>query len=64
MSERDEPLFAAPDWQKIADDLAGALRSFMSYDGYGQGGAADGNRGDWRAAERAEDAYTKAKNHE
>jgi hypothetical protein len=59
MPERDvEPL---TDWQQIADDLASALRSFMAYDGYGQGGAADGNRGDWRGAERAEAAYDAAK---
>lgn len=56
----DEPLFIS-DWERIADDLMRALESFMAYDGYGQGGAADGNSGDWRAAERAEDAYRKAK---
>lgn len=49
------------DWERIADDLAAALDSFTAYDGYGQGGAADGNCGDWRAAERAQDAYREAK---
>jgi hypothetical protein len=49
------------DWEQIADDLADALASFTAYDGYGQGGPDDGNRGDWRKAERAEDAYRKAK---
>lgn len=49
-----------PDWHSIANELAEALRSFMSYDGYGQGGAEDSNRGDWRAAERAIDRYEDA----
>jgi len=47
-------------WREIADNLAKALESFMAYDGYGQGGAEDGNRGDWRAAERAMDDYRSA----
>lgn len=60
MSDRVEPLVNT-DWERIADDLMLALESFTAYDGYGQGGADDSNRGDWRAAERAEDAYRKAK---
>jgi hypothetical protein len=48
-------------WERVADDLMRALESFMAYDGYGEGGAADGNRGDWRSAGQAEDAYRKAK---
>lgn len=48
-------------WQAIATDLASALESFMAYDGYGQGGADDGNRGDWRGAERAMPRFEVAK---
>lgn len=50
------------DWEVIANNLAEALQSFMGYDGYGQGGADDANRGDWREAEKAMDNYNKAKN--
>ena len=48
------------DWRAIADGLAAALASFMAYDGYGQGGADDSNRGDWRAAEKAINRYEEA----
>ena len=48
------------DWESIANDLADALESFMGYDGYGQGGADDSNRGDWRSAENAMSAYRSA----
>lgn len=47
-------------WRAIAEALADALESFMSYDGYGQGGADDMNRGNWRNAEKALDDYRKA----
>ena len=47
-------------WREIADHLAAALDSFMAYDGMGQGGADDANRGDWRAAEQAMTDYRKA----
>jgi hypothetical protein len=47
-------------WREIASNLAKALESFMAYDGYGEGGAADANRGDWKSAERAIDAYDRA----
>lgn len=49
-----------PDWKQIATDLYEALQSFMAYDGTGLGAAGDGNRGDWRAAEKAELAYAEA----
>ena len=45
------------DWQSIAEDLAAALQSFTAYDGYGEGGAADGNRGDWTGADAAFDRF-------
>jgi hypothetical protein len=50
-----------PDWEKVADDLFTALDSFMAYDGYGQGGSDDANRGDWKGAQSAQDAYASAK---
>jgi hypothetical protein len=40
-------------WEQVALQLHDALSSFMAYDGMGQGGAEDGNRGDWELAERA-----------
>ena len=45
------------DWQSIAEDLAAALQSFTAYDGYGEGGAADSNRGDWERADAALDRF-------
>jgi hypothetical protein len=48
------------EWLSIANELAEALGSFMGYDGYGQGGSDDANRGDWRAAEAAMDRFNKA----
>jgi hypothetical protein len=49
-----------PDWKAIATKLYEALRSFTAYDGYGQGGAADANRGDWSGAEKAAWDYERA----
>lgn len=49
-----------PDWKQIATDLYEALQSFMAYDGYGQGGVEEGNRGDWKKADKAQDAYAEA----
>ena len=49
------------DWERIADGLMEALDSFMAYDGYGQGGSDDGNRGNWSAATAAEFSYREAK---
>lgn len=49
------------DWEKIADELYNALNSFMGYDGYGQGGADDANRGDWNGAEKASARYMNRK---
>jgi len=51
------------DWEAIADDLKAALDSFMAYDGYGEGGADDSNRGDWSGAEKAAVAYEQKKGH-
>ena len=54
-SEEDET-----DWQAIATKLYEALRSFTAYDGYGQGGSDDSNRGDWKKAEMAAWDYERA----
>lgn len=48
------------DWQSIAENLANALETFMAYDGYGQGGAEDSNRGNWSQAHDAMDRYNEA----
>lgn len=40
-------------WEQIAHQLAEALRSFTAYDGLGEGGADDSNKGDWEMADRA-----------
>jgi len=50
----------ATNWQEIATELYEALRSFMAYDGTGQGGAAAGNCGDWPTAEKAVVHYNHA----
>jgi hypothetical protein len=50
-----------PDWEKIANALADALQSFLGYDGYGEGGSDDANRGDWNGAYEAIANYHKAK---
>lgn len=50
----------ATNWEPIATKLYEALRSFTAYDGYGQGGAADANKGDWPTAAKAEDDYNYA----
>jgi hypothetical protein len=47
-------------WQEIATELYEALRSFMAYDGTGQGGSAAGNSGDWPTAEKATVHYNHA----
>lgn len=45
--------------RELIADLLSALESFTGYDGYGQGGADDANRGDWRRAEEVIDKANK-----
>jgi hypothetical protein len=44
-------------WQEIATELHDALHSFMAYDGLGQGGTDDMNKGNWKLADNAMSHY-------